>query len=138
MALPPGLSLGPVEPDDWPQITRRWLETYRAAPFARNILTADYLEHHGRAIRAYRARSGEVLVIRGVGTLVGWAAYESPALLHFLYVRPDARRPVTGWDLTSALLSALPTPPTIVTHWTRAGQAIVGRLGARYVPHVFF
>lgn len=139
--LPPGVEIGPAGERHLATVVRRWLETYRPSPFARQIATADYLADHERAIRAYLARPGATLTALtdsiDRNLLVAFCAYERPGLLHYLWVRQDARRPESGWPLAQELIRDLDVH--WYTHWTACARSVLTLIpAARYTPHRFF
>ncbi len=132
-----GLVLADPTPDEARFILDAWTRSYRDSPWAGTVTNDRYAETQRWTITNLLARGAKVLVaIPAIGPrrIAGLVCYESPGLLHYLYVKQAFRGLGVARMLSEVAksLSGLQGPGRF-THRTRASQWLLNE-GWRWDP----
>lgn len=121
LAKLPGIILRPIEPGDVPFVLSSWLKSYSHGCRRSRRWPEAYKERHRTAVMKLIERCAVIVAAfdEDPETIMGWACCESnekEAVLHYLYVRQEARHQGLAKFMIQPILDS--GLPIVVSHWT--------------------
>ena len=112
-----------------------WLRSYEhSSPMTKQVPRAAFFAEHHKVIDRIMARNPVVkmaVMPDDPSVVFGWAVYELPGRLHYVYVKPDFRR----YGIAKALLADIPRPFQY-SHWTYILRDLDSKIpGSRFNPY---
>ena len=108
---------------DWGLIYNSWGRSNFYSPFDRDKPAHVYWAKMQIRIDKLKQRDEAEFVVacddEDTNSILGWACYELPNVLHYVYVK----KPFRGYGITHRLLRSRIELPIFVTHWTECADS---------------